>query len=74
MLTAKAQIVQTMNLKNGSVLHGYLKSQKTNGNIVFYAEKAEIIVDGQKVKNISGKWPSTACPMNGKPMPRRTNS
>lgn len=55
MLTAKAQIVQTMNLKNGSVLHGYLKSQKSDGGLVFFAEKAEIFIDGQKVKNISGK-------------------
>jgi len=55
LLTAKAQIVQTMNLKNGSVLHGYLKSQKTDGNIVFCAEEAEVVMDGQKVKDISGK-------------------
>ena len=55
MLTAKAQIVQTTYLKNGSVLHGYMKSQKSGGNIVFYAEKAEVVIDGHKVKNISGK-------------------
>ena len=36
MLTAKAQIVQTMHLKNGSTLHGYMKSQKSGGSIVFY--------------------------------------
>ena len=55
MLTAKAQIVQTTYLKNGSVLHGYMKSQKSGGNIVFYAEKAEVVIDGHKVENISGK-------------------
>ena len=55
MLPAKAQIVQTTYLKNGSVLHGYMKSQKSGGNIVFYAEKAEVVIDGHKVKNISGK-------------------
>lgn len=55
MLPAKAQIVQTMYLKNGSTLYGYLRSQKSSGSIVFSAEKAEIVVDGQKVKNITGK-------------------
>ena len=55
MLTAKAQIVQTMHLKNGSTLHGYMKSQKSGGSIVFSAENAEIVIDGKKVKNVSGK-------------------
>lgn len=55
LLTTKAQNVQMMNLKNGSVLHGYMKSQKSSSGIVFYAEVAEIVMDGQKVKNISGK-------------------
>lgn len=55
MLTAKAQIVQTMHLKNGSTLHGYMKSQKSGGSIVFSAEKADIVIDGKKVKNVSGK-------------------
>ena len=54
-LPAKAQIVQTMHLKNGSTLHGYMKSQKSGGSIVFSAEKAEVVIDGQKVKNVSGK-------------------
>ena len=54
MLTAKAQIVQTMTLKNGSKLHGYMNKQTDVSGIVFYAEYAEIIMDGQKVKNISG--------------------
>lgn len=55
MLTTKAQIVQTMHLKNGSTLHGYMKSQKSGGSIVFSAEKADIVIDGKKVKNVSGK-------------------
>jgi len=55
MLTAKAQVVQTMNLKNGSILHGYMKSQKSGGSIVFSAENADIVIDGKKVKNVSGK-------------------
>lgn len=55
MLSAKAQIVQTMHLKNGSTLHGYMKSQKSGGSIVFYAENADIVIDGKKVKNVSGK-------------------
>lgn len=54
MLTAKAQIVQTMTLKNGSKLHGYMNKQTDVSGIAFYAEYAEIIMDGQKVKNISG--------------------
>ncbi len=54
MLTAKAQIVQTMTLKNGSKLHGYMNKQTDVSGIIFYAEYAEIIMDGQKVKNISG--------------------
>ena len=55
MLTAKAQIVQTMNLKDGSVMRGYLKCQKGGNNIVFFAEEAVVVMDGQKVRNISGK-------------------
>ena len=55
MLPAKAQIVQTMNLKDGSVMHGYLKSQKAGNSIVFFAEEAVVVMDGQKVRNISGK-------------------
>ena len=55
MLPTKAQIVQTMNMKNGSTLHGYIKSQKSGDDIVFCAENAEIVMDGKKVRNISGK-------------------
>lgn len=55
MLTAKAQIVQTMKLKNGSELHGYMKSQKPGSTCTFHAEEATIVMDGAKVKTISGK-------------------
>lgn len=55
MLPAKAQNVQTLTLKNGSQLHGYMKSQKPGNNCVFYAEIAEVVMDGQKVKSVAGK-------------------
>lgn len=55
MLPAEAQIVQTLTLKNGSRLHGYMKSQKPGNNCVFYAEIAEVVMDGQKVKSVVGK-------------------
>lgn len=55
MLPAKAQIVQTMNLENGSVLHGYMKSQKPGSACTFYAEEATIVMDGANVKSISGE-------------------
>lgn len=55
LLPAKAQIVQTMNLENGSVLQGYMKSQRPGSACTFYAEEATIVMDGSKVKTISGK-------------------
>lgn len=55
MLPAKAQVVQTLTLKNGSRLHGYMKSQKPGNNCVFYAETAEVVMDGQKAKSVVGK-------------------
>ena len=55
MLPAKAQNVQTLNLKDGSQLHGYMKSQKPGSNCIFYAENAEVLIDRQKVKNISSQ-------------------
>lgn len=55
MLPAKAQIVQTMKLENGSILHGYMKSQKPGSSCTFLAEEATIVLDGAKVKAISGK-------------------
>ena len=55
MLPAKAQVVQTLTLKNCSRLHGYMKSQKPGNNCVFYAETAEVVMDGQKAKSVVGK-------------------
>ena len=55
MLPAKAQIVQTMKLENGSELHGYMKSQKPGSACTFHAEEATIVMDGAKVRTISGK-------------------
>lgn len=55
MLPAKAQIVQTMKLENGSELHGYMKSQKPGSACTFHAEEATIVLDGAKVKTINGK-------------------
>lgn len=55
MLPAKAQIVQTMKLENGSILHGYLKSQKPGNACTFHAEEATIVLDGAKVKTINGR-------------------
>ena len=55
MLPAKAQIVQTMKLENGSELHGYMKSQKPGNACTFHAEEATIVLDGAKVKTINGK-------------------
>lgn len=55
MLPAKAQIVQTMKLENGSILRGYMKSQKPGSSCTFHAEEAIVVLDGAKVKSISGK-------------------
>lgn len=55
LLSAKAQNVQTLYLKNGSQLHGYMKSQKPGNNCIFCAEFAEVVLDGQKVKKVAGK-------------------
>lgn len=51
-VATQAQIVQTMTLKNGSVLYGYTKSQKPGSNSVFASEKAVIVMDGKSVKEI----------------------
>lgn len=55
MLPSKAQIVQKLSLKNGSQLHGYMKSQMPGNKCVFYAEIAEVVMDGQKAKSVVGK-------------------
>ena len=50
--SAKAQVVQTLNLKNGSVLYGFTKNQKPGSNIIFSSEKAIIVMEGKSVKEI----------------------
>lgn len=54
-LPAKAQIVQTMKLENGSILHGYMKIQKPGSACTFHAEEATVVLDGTQVKTINGK-------------------
>lgn len=54
-VSAKAQIVQTMKLENGSELRGYMKSQRPGVACTFHAEVSTIVMDGAKVKTISGK-------------------
>lgn len=50
--SVKAQVVQTLNLKNGSVLYGFTKNQKPGSNIIFASEKAIIVMEGKSVKEI----------------------
>lgn len=51
-LTANAQIVQTLNMNNGSVMHGYIKNQHPGKDCTFWAENATIVMDGNKAKKI----------------------
>lgn len=44
--TAKAIVVQTVYLKNGSVLNGYIQQQDKNENIIFRSDNATICIDG----------------------------
>lgn len=48
-LSAKATIVQTVRLKNGSVLNGYIESQDRKDNISFRTENATICLSGANV-------------------------
>ncbi len=47
---SKAVIVQTVQLKNGSVIKGYILQQKGN-DITFRSEEAEICIDGKSADN-----------------------
>lgn len=47
-----AQVVQVLNLKNGSTLNGYVKTQKPGNNCVFASENAVIVMEGKLVKEI----------------------
>lgn len=51
--TANAQIVQKLQLKNGSVLEGYIAKQKPGKDLVFKSEHATIYMSGNQVKSYS---------------------
>ena len=53
--TMQAQFVQTLTLKNGSVLNGYMKSQQPGSNCVFFSEKAVVVMEGTAVESITPK-------------------
>lgn len=50
---ANAQIVQKLQLKNGSVLEGYIAKQKPGKDLVFKSERATIYMPGNQVKSYS---------------------
>ena len=50
---ANAQIVQKLQLKNGSVLEGYISNQKPGENLVFKSERATMYMSGSKVRSYS---------------------
>ncbi|MBQ8968251.1 MAG: hypothetical protein IJ064_00755 [Bacteroidaceae bacterium] len=47
-MVAKAQVVQHLYLKNGSLLNGYVQ-QSGDGRLIFCSENATIMIDGAKV-------------------------
>lgn len=52
---AKAIIVETALLKDGSMLYGYMKSQTTEGKIVFATDRAEVTVPSNKANIFGGQ-------------------
>lgn len=48
---ANAQIVQKLQLKNGSVLEGYISKQRPGKDLVFKSERATIYMPGNQVKS-----------------------
>ena len=48
---ANAQIVQKLQLKNGSVLEGYIAKQRPGKDLIFKSERATIYMPGDKVKS-----------------------
>ena len=50
---ASAQIVQKLQLKNGSVLEGYIAKQRPGLNLVFKSESATIYMSGSHVRSYS---------------------
>lgn len=62
---SKAVVVQTVYLKNGSVLNGYIQQQDKSDNITFRSESATICVNGKnatttervyKISELDKKW------------------
>lgn len=52
-IVANAQIVQKLQLKNGSVLEGYIAKQRPGRDLVFKSEQATIYMSGSHVKSYS---------------------
>lgn len=50
---ANAQIVQKLQLKNGSVLEGYIAKQRPGKDLIFKSEQATIYMSGNRVKSYS---------------------
>lgn len=62
---ANAVIVQSVRLKNGTILNGYIQHQDKNENITFRSENAVVCVDGKnatttehvyKINELDKKW------------------
>lgn len=62
---ANAVVVQSVRLKNGSILNGYIQHQDKNDNITFRSENAIVCVDGKnasttdrvfKISELDKKW------------------
>lgn len=49
-LTAGAEPYETVVLKNGSVLEGYISVQHPGKDIIFFAEKATVYIPVKQVK------------------------
>ena len=52
-IVANAQIVQKLQLKNGSVLEGYIAKQRPGRDLVFKSEQSTIYMSGSHVKSYS---------------------
>ena len=52
-IVTNAQIVQKLELKNGSVLEGYIAKQRPGKDLVFKSEQATIYMSGNRVKSYS---------------------
>lgn len=54
-VSTEAQVVQTMILKNGSELDGYIAMQRPGENFSFAAQRAQIFMSGKDVQSIVEK-------------------